>query len=216
MSREKISRQELCQAGAQPGAAGVPTRGTRRKSASTGLVFGEPDAADTKGDEAGREIAQDGNARKELELPGDVYGLLGMQHGGDEAPLHEGLQLLNGARGQFPLTLDLGEVVIGYAVGLERIDENVCGDDSILDGVVDANATDGRHHVSRVTNQEETRLVPERATIGLDREQGQLAPVDEGVRMPGELRRDFDEALPDSLDSLCTQLLIVALGEDQA
>src|SRR6266478_5327986 len=182
MSREKISRQELCQAGAQPGAAGVPTRGTRRKSASTGLVFGEPDAADTKG---------------------------------DEAPLHEGLQLLNGARGQFPLTLDLGEVVIGYAVGLERIDENFCGDDSILDGVVDANATDGRHHVSRVTNQEKTRLVPERATIGLDREQGQLAPVDEGVRMPGELRRDFYEALPDSLDSLCTQLLIVALGKDE-
>ena len=81
--------------------------------------------------------------------------------------------------------------------------------------VVDANASDGRHDVSRIADDENSGFVPERTAAGLDGKQFELVPVGKRFGMFGETRFGFGEALTNNFDSLSAKLLILSFRKHQ-
>ena len=76
-------------------------------------------------------------------------------------------------------------------------DEEIRGGDGILNGEVDADAADGRHGVSGVSDAEQARGVPATEVIDLDGERLELGEVgelvDAGVAVAVGLGEDGDE-----------------------
>jgi len=54
---------------------------------------------------------------------------------------------------EFTLALDRGQIGLGHSAYSQLISEQVCGDDCILDGNVDAHARHRRHRVGCVADE---------------------------------------------------------------
>lgn len=104
-------------------------------------------------DEAGREVAETGHAGDDAECQWWGEGA-GAVEDGVEQPVGEDLHLLGFADGRFAIVLNGSEVVYGGTAGEEAFGEDVGGGDCVLYCQIDADATDGRHGVSGISDAE--------------------------------------------------------------
>src|SRR5437870_10589625 len=100
--------------------------------------------------------------------------------------------------------------------GLQRTCQDVCGNDSILDSVINSYAPDRRHRMRSVADDEDTRLVPKGAAAGFDGKQGELLPIRQRFSMFRKTRFGLDHAFANSFHALRAHQLILALRKDQA
>src|ERR1700730_13818766 len=93
--------------------------------------------------------------------------------------------------------------------------ENIGSDHCILNGVVDADAANGRHYVRGIANEEQSWPVPERAAAGFDGEKSELMPLGERVGVRRKARFDLGDALANCFYASAVELLVLSLREDE-
>src|SRR5260370_27388572 len=86
----------------------------------------------------------------------------------------------------------------------------------MLNRVVDANAAHRRHHVRRIADEQESRLVPARTETGLDGEERELLPVGQGLDVSSQARLDLHNCPAYRGNALSAYLLIVAFAKNEA
>ena len=121
----------------------------------SGLVL-KAYASRAKGDDARRDVAEVGDAEEYSYEPRDANHLRRLESASDDALLNLRLDELHDARGPFAFALDGFQIVDRHPTGEERLGEKIRGNDGVLDGVVDADAADRRHHVRSVADQEDS------------------------------------------------------------
>ena len=135
-------------------------------------VFG----ADSDAYEAGQGAAKEWVGREETEDEGRFDGGW-VSEGAREEAVDKDLKGLGDAGGEFAAELDACEGEFGDDAGEEDGRENAGGGYGVLDGEVDADASDWRHGVCGVADAEETGEVPAFEAVDLDGEELDLAPV---------------------------------------
>jgi hypothetical protein len=82
--------------------------------------------------------------------------------------LYLGLHALYDESGPIALALEFGQLSHRDGPGLERACQDVCSDDSILDGIVDSYVSHGRHYICGITDYYglTARSIAENATPG--------------------------------------------------
>ena len=112
------------------------------------------------------------------------------------------------------MPLNFAQVFGRQRASLQRLGQNVGGDDRVLNRVVDADAADRRHDVRGVADEEESRFVPLLHAARLDREHRDLLPVFQLLEASGELREYAVERLAQRFEAGGANLLVAALEYD--
>lgn len=134
--------------------------------------------ADSEADEAGEESPEGWVGREEAEYEGWFDGGWIAEDSREEA-VDEDLKRLSDASGEFAAVLDACQGEFGDDAGWEDGREDAGGGDGVLDGEVDAYASDGGHGVSGVADAKKAGEVPAGEAVDLDGEKLDLVPVGE-------------------------------------
>jgi hypothetical protein len=128
------------------------------------------DPSQTKGHQARRKGAQARDAKQHTKQRWKGHRRIGAGFArfGKDAVLHQGLELLEHPRRQLALALHFREIAHLDGPCLEFLPEHIGCHDRILDGVVDPDSSDWRHHVGRIANEQQARTIPLRETRRLD------------------------------------------------
>jgi hypothetical protein len=147
--------------------------------------------------EAGGGAAEERDSGKGEEDRVGAHGGGVAEEGHQHAVSHD-LERLGEAGGELAAVLDLFEGEFGdrgaaVEIGEEGLGEDVGGGDGILDGEVDADASDGGHGVGGVADAEEAGGEPAFEMVDLDGKELDLIPGGDLVDAVGEERRERDE-----------------------
>ena len=112
--------------------------------------------------------------------------------------------------------MDFGEMGFLEPARFQRFREDICCHYSVLNGVIDTDASDGRHHVRGISNEQQALLMPTGTEIGFNGEKRNLLPIVQVFGILREARLDFRNGFAEGFHSLSAQCLIVPFGEYQS
>jgi hypothetical protein len=139
--------------------------------------------------EAGGQAAQDRKSDEEPQEP-RRRGLAGAaEDTRNHVLLNDDLDALNDLRWPFAPLLHLRQKLIAQRpLASQRPGENIGGGDRVLNGEVDADATDRRHRMRGVADAQKPRLVPKRQPVDRDGQELHVIKTFEFVNAIGEKR----------------------------
>jgi len=124
------------------------------------------------------------------------------------------LHFLGFAHGGLAIVLDGLQIVQRGAIAEQGFGENVGSGDSVLQGYVDADASDGGHGVGGITDAEQAGGRPVLKAIDLDGEEFDFVPGVDLGGATGEKRNDAFDALMKGGETLLLDLRKGAFGNE--
>ena len=132
-------------------------------------------------------------------------GSLPAQSGADELAMHKHLNSLRHACRKTTPSLHLAQIVLADRTPQQRQRQQIRRGNRILNGKVDANASDRRHGVGTVPNAEQSWLRPLPQAIDGDRQQLHRIPICNFLRSRRQKWRDLRQVLPKRRQALAAE-----------
>ena len=124
--------------------------------------------AEAEPDDASRYAGERGKPPHQAQEEGWFQTVRLAKHAFDDVVLNLHLKPLGTPRGHLAPFLNTRQILCCHLTGTERIREDVCGCDRILDRKVDPDAADRRHGVGCVADAEKAGPIPLRETVDAD------------------------------------------------
>ena len=184
-----------------------------RKDVGSLDVFGK----DAQGDDSGGDSIEEGRLENEPHRPGETGLCCAADDAANESVLDENLHVLHESRGAKPTFLYRFQVCgFDRAMVSKKGNESIGGSNGVLNGKVDADASDRRHGMSGVADTQEAGAIPSLESINRDGQESDLIPISESFESVPDERCDGGDAPSKGLDTLLAKLFVSPLGNDES
>jgi hypothetical protein len=165
-------------------------------------------------EETRRNMANCPEAQQEAKQPRHTRRLTTLlQRVADDAVLHLDLNRLHDTHGPHATELHPVEKSLVDRAAIEKwLCQRIGCSDGVLDRQVDADATDRRHRMRRVADQQQAGKMPALQTVDLHEQRADFVPRGNCGLAVGQKRSELRHRIAQHLDRLRTQRLVAPLG----